>query len=162
MMRRLFNVLAVLSLLLCAAVCALWVRSYYVEDTLYFATRERADTITVTRGTLVVEFLVGNHPTPGLRHETIGVGKLPRTASAMGAPPDWQRWGIEWSPSVNLLAVSLWWVLGATAALPLAWVPSRRRKLAGNCRCCGYDLRATPGRCPECGALPQAVPKGAA
>ena len=32
MVRRLFNVLTALSLLLCAAVVALWVRSYWVRE----------------------------------------------------------------------------------------------------------------------------------
>ena len=38
------------------------------------------------------------------------------------------------------------------------WVRRRKRRLAGLCPACGYDLRATPGQCPECGAEPASVP----
>jgi hypothetical protein len=56
--------------------------------------------------------------------------------------------------------VPYWLVVAITGLLP-AWRTfarhrrSRRSRL-NLCASCGYDLRATPDRCPECGAVPTA------
>ncbi len=53
------------------------------------------------------------------------------------------------------LEVPFWFVCSAFAPVPAVWLRGRlrlrHRARAGRCLGCGYDLRATPDRCPECG-----------
>jgi hypothetical protein len=53
-----------------------------------------------------------------------------------------------WVVALVLGALPCWWVIG--------WAIARRasrRSNMGHCLICGYDLRATPERCPECGTV---------
>jgi hypothetical protein len=62
------------------------------------------------------------------------------------------------------IAIPLWLpilLIGAAPAWQLLNLPGRRRRLrvaAGQCVVCGYDLRASPHRCPECGTIPHPLP----
>ncbi len=59
----------------------------------------------------------------------------------------------------GVATVPYWFLVLITLIPPLLWmrVALRRRARTARHQCqrCGYDLRATPDRCPECGAVPE-------
>jgi hypothetical protein len=78
----------------------------------------------------------------------------PTTAPTIGSP---QRLIAK----LRYVVVPWWMSALATSILPLCWagclwLRSRRQRCIRLvlCPACGYDLRATPGRCPECGTIP--------
>lgn len=62
-------------------------------------------------------------------------------------------------PGVKSLGISFGYLIAMTFLLPMFRLVSfcRDRRAvhrSGHCSRCGYDLRATPDRCPECGMEP--------
>jgi hypothetical protein len=55
----------------------------------------------------------------------------------------WNVWMPWWVPILLFMTIPALWMYRT-------WTRANRRT-GGICPACGYDLRATPDRCPECG-----------
>jgi hypothetical protein len=165
MRRKLSTSAAIASILLCAATAGVAVRSYSVCETLVYNSspdgdgRARAHVVDVVFGAVTFgrsdPEVAGRAYVPGLRHAR-------RSAREVSDPREgWRRWlGFEFrrQSGWTTLTLPLWSVAAMGLIAPARWVlrrrRDRRRRRDSRCVHCGYDLRATPGRCPECGALP--------
>jgi hypothetical protein len=76
------------------------------------------------------------------------------------------RW---WRDNYRAWVVPHWFLASLAGALPAWWLArhpprtwesprARRRRARGLCPRCGYDVRATPARCPECGTVVSVAP----
>ena len=184
MRRRLLNVLTALSLLLCAAAAAMWVRGYFVSDRFFWHAFEddgdrtywRYHLVLSGRGGVGLNRLVQSGSRPGYR-ESILSHPMPTFRSTLpaaypmfnvgvGDQPVWG--GFKYGRFTTRdprrprpradgwqVVVPYWAITAVTAVAPAAWTwhwrRRRRHHRAGLCPACGYYLRATPGRCPECG-----------
>ena len=171
-MRRLIRGLVALcsaaSLLLCVAACVLWVRSYEVDVFNWFDTApdpalsglhvERHDFVFSKEGTVRwSRSRSTRNPTPIEINQTeVEQPQFPLLSRAPWREPSfaWER-----EPSYFSITVPYWALVVATLPFPAAYLWSARRPRRSRLRhrgglcTCGYDLRATPGRCPECGMV---------
>ena len=171
-----WNTTAMLLLLLCAGIAGLWVRSYWVQDTAWLSydpvTQVGRDVfLTSVSGRLRLQInWFGPQFRGGPRVGWIGEkDQLPTTEDVDKQLQDeadifdgWNRRGFSFTRDgadahADIHASAPHWGILLAIALPTVLLTARwriKRRLVGTCANCGYDLRATPGRCPECGAIP--------
>jgi hypothetical protein len=182
MRRHLYNAMTALSLLLAIAVAARWARSYTrVED--YIAWRGGTTQILHSKdGRVWLEHWRGVNPVPTIPESSDVLWALWGTKNSIDGqpivvgyspPPPSQTNGFgfvqyvmdvgaltggRYTGSMHSIAIPHWVIVGGALIAPIGWaVGSLRRhrwRRHGLCPRCGYDLRATPERCPECGRAP--------
>jgi hypothetical protein len=179
-LRHLFTFCAGASLLLCVAACVLWLRSYWAHDRVLYQTEENA------RGAQRCFVLGWNRAVLVFEHHHIsGLGRAYAEMTGLHMMHDdpfgqpfakrpgegFALAGFSFRPPVTSYpAPATWWYYSVqvphyAAALAAAGVGIAcfrqshrwRSRRDGLCPHCGYDLRASPDRCPECGTGQSAV-----
>jgi Zn ribbon nucleic-acid-binding protein len=180
MLRRLFTLLSALSLLLCVATVVLWVRGAWVNDIVGRVSPSGGWDIQSWHGHLMLHTSndpgdspptkTSWWPRPVTTADTdspafqknwwnrVGFVYLSETYPTRRRDEVWpRRTPLPAIEHHRYLRVPLWFVALLGAVLPasrlgrlLRWW--KRHRLAHNlCPSCGYDLRASRDRCPECG-----------
>ncbi|HEY7118321.1 MAG TPA: hypothetical protein VH475_17160 [Tepidisphaeraceae bacterium] len=168
LLRALLNAAAVLSLLLCLALGALWLRSYRTVDAWGWSSGKRVIQCGLASGRLRLDTTRlgdegGDWGAPSLAHsrypaaEDPPTRRLPATLRNLGFAMEHRVEGRNYES--RLVLAPLWAVCLMLCALAVGLSRAARRSLrterrrSGLCVNCGFDLRATPERCPECGTI---------
>jgi hypothetical protein len=176
--RRLFTLCSAVSLLIFVGLMVLWIRSYFVTDRIATcSSREEKDGWSYVTYTAVesgkggVGFVRMMQGAPGeafleKQQERMRAGlpfhqrhepTYPNLRVQDAAAP---RWGFKFGRIRRKhdvdgyeAVVPIACLLVVFAIAPAFWLWRQRRTCdaIGLCATCGYDLRASPERCPECG-----------
>ena len=174
--RRLFALAAAVSLALCVASLMFWMRSYWGGDVLRWYGRPYFIQVESNQGLLRVaagELVLSGGPTPPTWMGSFWPFRRGQSYYNAGFVRE-ARFGFNASrfvlrrPDIRAGSRSVTfphWLAALCLAAPPAlsiwrWRYGRRRSRLGLCPVCAYDLRATAGRCPECGT-PVAAVRGA-
>ena len=161
--RHLFTFCSAVSLLLCVAVCLLWAATYLSGRA--YTHRSVLDprpgvwqvssfggwvTLRVPRATTYEQNRAStNWQRDNLFFATGDVGPAPPPAREAGVFIRLRWWAVP-----HALLAGVFATLGIPAMVAAMRSRGRRRRArVGLCPSCGYDLRASPRRCPECGTL---------
>ena len=157
-LRWLVNSMVILSTLLCVVTTALWIQHTLISHW--------------------TDGVWGESPQPLFRWtlDEGGVwgGYVRRTATVVSKRTTYTEihgLGFYYQHDIGLFApnvesfdfyVGYWLLLAVGSILPICWFCTvmwrkTRKPKIGMCATCGYDLRATPERCPECGNVPKGV-----
>lgn len=163
--RRFFKLVAIVSLVLCLATTALWVRSYNRSGTLVCRLGDINGHFVLRHGRLgfftstISEFQLQQHI------RLVRSGPVSPFGRNITDQPQWSLAGFGYGRHVTdgiVAVIPLLFLAAVTAACPVAWLwrttREARRRRSGCCPTCGYDLRATPDRCPECGTATTEAP----
>jgi hypothetical protein len=175
--RWLFSGIAALSLLMLVATVIVWIRSEFVYDTFWEVSHDPktgnlvSPMVVWDDGRLLLTIRITHFKNPrGLDRPWTH----PSVSSYVNYPHGPQkngmsnvRWlwfyrGDQWTtdgPRISeyRLIVRIWIIAALLSVAPVVFVwlvkRGRMRRTQGFCQQCGYDLRTTPDRCPECGAI---------
>jgi hypothetical protein len=153
-----------LSLLLCMASLAFWIRSRHVRDTLTLSPFPIKWYVSTDCGTV---FLIRDRAwfqpadlRPGtnlLSYERSFLGFGKKQSLQSHSWPVQGPGSIIYGTIIKTYFIPLWFCSAIFSILPLIQYPRLLRRLLrkrrGLCLHCGYDLRASANKCPECGRL---------